>query len=214
MLALDTNVRGVVAYRPIGQVQHSKDIRKRLVQTALELFASRGYYHTSIAEILRNSGCRRGTLYYYFSSKEELGHAVIDESFRLFSERGAASRLRTKEHPIDRMLKLLDDLPSAIRLETTGSLTAGIAARMASVHEGFRQRLVARVAPLYEEFERMIATGVADGQIADSVNPHQLTHFAMVVSHGLQMARQLGQEQLLPDGARGWLRDYLNSLRR
>ncbi len=63
MLALDTNVRGVVAYRPIGQMSHEQDCSKRLVQAALKLFAIQGYYHTSIADILRESGCTRGTLY-------------------------------------------------------------------------------------------------------------------------------------------------------
>ena len=60
----------------------------------------------------------------------------------------------------------------------------------------------------------MIAKGVADGQIADSVDPRQLTHFVMVVGYGLQMVSQLGQEQFLPEDAKGWIRDYLNSLRK
>ena len=64
-----------------------QDLRQHLVEAALKLFASRGYYHTSIADILKESGCKRGTLYHYFSSKEELGYAAIDESFRLIIEK-------------------------------------------------------------------------------------------------------------------------------
>jgi TetR/AcrR family transcriptional repressor of nem operon len=214
MLALDTDVRGMVAYRPIGQMPRPQDCRKRLVQTALRLFSSRGYYHTSIADILRESGCKRGTLYHYFSSKEELGYAAIDESIRLLIEQGAHSHIRSKEHPIDRLLQVLDNLPSTLKLESGHSVRTGIAAGMACVHEGFRQRLATRAIPLFEEFEPMIAKGIADGQIADSVDPHQLTHFVMVVGYGLQMARQLGQEQFLPEDAKGWIRDYLNSLRK
>jgi len=211
--ALDTNVRGMVAYRPIGQMQHPQDCRKRLVQAALRLFVSRGYHNTSIAAILRESDCKRGTLYYYFSSKEELGYAVIDEWIRLLVEQGAHSHIRSKEHPIDRLLKVFADLPSTLKLESGHSVQTGIAAGMAAVHEGFRQRLATRVVPLFQEFEPMIAKGVADGQIADSVDPRQLPHFVMVVGYGLHMARQLGQEQLIPEDAKTWLRDYLNSLR-
>jgi len=191
-----------------------QDCRKRIVQTALRLFASQGYYNTGIADILRESGCKRGSLYYYFSSKEELGYAVIDESIRLLVEQGAHSHIRSKEHPIDRLLAALEDLPSTLKLESGHSVKTGIAAGMACVHEGFRQRLATRTAPLFEEFEPMIAKGIADGQIADSVDPRQLTHFVMVVGYGLQIARQLGQEQLLPADAKDWIRDYLNSLRK
>jgi AcrR family transcriptional regulator len=190
------------------------DTRKRLVQAALKLFASHCYHEASIADILRESGCKRGSLYYHFSSKEELGYAAIDESIRLLIEQGAHSHIRSKEHPIDRLLRVFDDLPSTLKLESGHSVQTGIAAGMAAVHEGFRQRLATRAVPLFQEFEPMIAKGVADGQIADSVDPRQLSHFVMVVGYGLQIARQLGQEQLLPPDAKGWIRDYLNSLRR
>ena len=213
-MALDTNVRGVIAYRPIGQMPHRHDSRKLLVEAALKLFASRGYYHTSIADILKESGCKRGVLYYYFSSKEELGYAAIDESFRLFAERGAASRLRTNEHPIDRLLKVLDDLPSSIKLETTGSLTAGVAGRMASVHDGFRRNVEGHLEMLTNRLLQILRKGVADGQIANSVDPRQLAHVFMIVSHGSQFAELLGQPKVMWEDARLWLKDYLNSLRK
>jgi TetR/AcrR family transcriptional repressor of nem operon len=214
VLGLDTNVKVVVVYRPIGQMSCPQDCRQRIVQTALNLFASRGYYHTSIADILRESGCKRGTLYYYFSSKEELGYAAIDESFRLFAERGAASRLRTNEHPIDRLLKLLDDLPSAIKLETTGALTAGVAGRMAAVHEGFRRRVEGHLAMLTDLLVELMRKGVADGQIADSVDPRVLAHVCFIVSQGSQFADLLGQRKLIWEDARDWLKEYLDSLRK
>jgi len=214
VLGLDTNVKLVVVYRPIGQMPRPQDCRKRIVQTALKLFATRGYYHTSIADILRESDCKRGTLYYYFSSKEELGYAAIDESFRLFIEQGAASRLQTNEHPIDRLLKLLDDLPSAVKLETTGDLTAGVAARMASAHEGFRRRVEERLDWLANDLVEILRKGVADGQIADSVDPRVLAHVCFIVSQGSQFADLLGQRKLIWEDARDWLKEYLNSLRK
>lgn len=116
MLTLDTNVRGVVAYRPVGQMLPSQESRTRLVQTALKLFASRGYHNTSIADILKESGCTRGVLYHYFPSKEELGYAAIDERLRLIIEQGVRSHLQTNEHPIDRLSKALDALPNVIQL--------------------------------------------------------------------------------------------------
>jgi len=214
MLALDTNVKGVVDYQPIGQMTRRQDSRKRLVEAALKLFASRGYHATGIADILRESGCKRGSLYYYFSSKEELGYAAIDESFRLFAERGAVSRLRTNEHPIDRLLKGLDDLPSAMKLETTGSLTAGVAARMASVHEGFRRRVEEHLRRLTDELVGVLRKGVADGQIVDSMDPRQLAHVFFIVSQGSQFADLMGQPKVMWADARRWFAEYLNSLRK
>jgi TetR/AcrR family transcriptional repressor of nem operon len=211
-LRLDTSVRGAVVYRPIGQMPSQKDTRKRLVQTALRLFASRGYYNTGIADILRESGCKRGTLYHYFSSKEDLGYAAIDESVRLLLEQSVLSPLGTKEDPIDRLLRVMDALPSRLDLDETETVTAGIGARMATVHEGFRQRVVERLSLLVDEIERMIRKGIADGQIADTVEPRRLAHTAVIFGHGLQTAGLLEQREI--EEAQRWARDYLNSLRR
>ena len=179
-----------------------QDPRKRLVQTALKLFASRGYHATGIADILRESGCKRGSLYYYFSSKEELGYAAIDEELRLFAEEGAASHLQTNEHPIDRLLKTLDAFPSITRLGTLGSSAADIAVRMASVHEGFRKRFQGNTEALIKEIADIVRRGIADGQIADSVDPRVLTRVFVVMSQGIQLTSLLGQPEDIYEEAR------------
>jgi len=39
-----------------------------------------GYAKTSIDDICRESGVKRGNLYFYFSSKEEIAQAAIDDA--------------------------------------------------------------------------------------------------------------------------------------
>jgi TetR/AcrR family transcriptional repressor of nem operon len=190
-----------------------EDPRKRLVQTALKLFASRGYHNTSIADILRESGCTRGTLYHYFSSKKELGFAAIDEMMRLLVEQGAGRHLRTNGHPIDRLLKMIDELPGVVKLGAGDALTPSIGARMGSVDEEFKQRLEKGYAVLVDELEGILRRGVAEGQIADSVDPLVLAHLFVIVSEGIQFASLLGQREVIWEDARRWLKEYLNSLR-
>jgi AcrR family transcriptional regulator len=213
-LGLDTNVTGVVGYRPIGQMTRRRHCRQRLVQAALKLFCSRGYHHTSIADILRESGCKRGTLYYYFSSKEELGYAAIDEGMELMSRQGAGSHLRTDEHPIDRLLWVVDSLPNTIGSGATVYFGSNIAIRMASVHEGFRDRLRQKWEAMMRQAEENTRKGVADGQIADGVDPVQLVHLMAIICAGIQMSDLLWERQVIAENARRWLKEYLTSLRK
>jgi len=213
MLTLDTNVRDVLAYRPIGQMQHSPDPKKTLVKAALKLFATRGYHNTSIADILRESGCKRGTLYHYFSSKEELGYAAIDETLRLIIEQGSASHLQIDEHPIDRLLWVVDSLPNVTKSEATATSGTDIAVRMASVHEGFRKRLSRKLDAMLKQSEEITRRGVADGQIADSVDPVQLTHLVATICAGSQIGGLLWEREVIWEDAKRWLKEYLNSLR-
>ena len=51
--------------------------RDRLIEAARELFYVHGYEATSIAEVLEKADVNSGSLYYYFSGKEELLLAVL-----------------------------------------------------------------------------------------------------------------------------------------
>jgi len=206
-------VRGVVVYRPVGSMTQRQDCRQRLVQTALKLFASRGYYHTSIADILRESGSTRGSLYYYFPSKKELGYAAIDEMMRLLVEQGVGRHLRSNDHPIDLLLKILDELPTVVKLETIDATASDILVGLASADDDFRKRLDRSVGPLVDELERVLHRGVADGQIMESIDPRVLAHVGVVVMQGIQLTSLLGEQDVFWKDALHWLKEYLNSLR-
>jgi AcrR family transcriptional regulator len=53
--------------------------RQTIIETANRLFYERGYQHTSFTDIVAASGMRRGNITYYFSSKEDLLRAVIEQ---------------------------------------------------------------------------------------------------------------------------------------
>jgi AcrR family transcriptional regulator len=52
--------------------------RQRLLETATELFADKGYAGTSVREIVDRAGVSKPVLYYYFKSKEGLFYAILE----------------------------------------------------------------------------------------------------------------------------------------
>jgi AcrR family transcriptional regulator len=52
--------------------------RERLLETATELFAEKGYAATSVREIVEKAGVSKPVLYYYFKSKEGLFYAIME----------------------------------------------------------------------------------------------------------------------------------------
>ena len=52
--------------------------RQRLLETATELFAEKGYAGTSVREIVEKAGVSKPVLYYYFKSKDGLFYAILD----------------------------------------------------------------------------------------------------------------------------------------
>ena len=55
--------------------------RKLILDKALFLFATDGYYPTSISKIAKEAGISKGLIYNYFSSKEELIVEIVLDGF-------------------------------------------------------------------------------------------------------------------------------------
>ena len=52
--------------------------RKRLMVSAIGLFAEKGYASTSVREIVARAGVTKPVLYYYFKNKEGLLRSILD----------------------------------------------------------------------------------------------------------------------------------------
>lgn len=57
--------------------------KRKIFETSMRLFAEKGYDATSIEEITATVGVAKGTLYYHFSSKEEIFSFLVEEGIKL-----------------------------------------------------------------------------------------------------------------------------------
>lgn len=57
--------------------------KREIFETSMKLFAQKGYDATSIEEITATVGVAKGTLYYHFSSKEEIFNFLVEEGMKL-----------------------------------------------------------------------------------------------------------------------------------
>lgn len=57
--------------------------KRKIFETSMKLFSEKGYDATSIEEITATVGVAKGTLYYHFSSKEEIFNFLIEEGMKL-----------------------------------------------------------------------------------------------------------------------------------
>ena len=82
--------------------------RDRLIEAARELFYVHGYEATSVAEILDRADVNSGSMYHYFSGKEELLLAVLETYKDLLKPVLIDPILANEADPIERIFTLLD----------------------------------------------------------------------------------------------------------
>jgi len=58
--------------------------RRNIIEQSLQLFTVKGYFNTSISDILSATGLTKGGLYGHFRSKEDIWYAVYDEAVSIW----------------------------------------------------------------------------------------------------------------------------------
>jgi AcrR family transcriptional regulator len=87
--------------------------RARLLETAIDIFADKGYAGTSVREIVDRAGVSTPVLYYYFQSKEGLFLAILDMAENL-QKQLLAEILESEGNVLDRLLMLYRRLYAGI----------------------------------------------------------------------------------------------------
>jgi TetR/AcrR family fatty acid metabolism transcriptional regulator len=90
------------------------DKRQRILRGAVDVFAEHGYFNAKVAQIAKAAGVADGTIYLYFSGKEELLITIFREHTR--------SYLQALELRMEGITAAEDRLRTAVRhhLETLG----------------------------------------------------------------------------------------------
>ena len=76
--------------------------KRKIFETSMKLFAEKGYDATSIEEITATVGVAKGTLYYHFSSKEEIINFLIEEGMKLLKN-SIAIKTAGKENCLEKL---------------------------------------------------------------------------------------------------------------
>jgi AcrR family transcriptional regulator len=81
--------------RPAGQ--------NALLEAAREEFSTRGFGSASIRDIAQRAGMSLSAMYHYYSGKQELLHAILDEGLDAYFAACAAALEQVGEEPADRL---------------------------------------------------------------------------------------------------------------
>jgi TetR/AcrR family transcriptional repressor of nem operon len=89
------------------QPVYGSDTRQRLLETAFQLFHEQGYHATGVATILREAGVNPGSMYHFFSSKDDLLLKVLEFALGYLEPMVIGPVEAEAADPIERVFALL-----------------------------------------------------------------------------------------------------------
>jgi len=87
---------------PSEKTLKSADKRRLIVDSAIRVFADKGYHETRISDIARNAKIAYGLVYHYFKNKEEILDTIFVERWGGFI--AAVERIADDDQTVDRKL--------------------------------------------------------------------------------------------------------------
>ncbi|MBU0588933.1 MAG: TetR/AcrR family transcriptional regulator [Gammaproteobacteria bacterium] len=149
---------------------HAKRERRKearpgeLLEAALELFVEKGFAATRAEEVARLAGVSKGTLFLYFSSKEELFKAVVRENISgRFPEWNAEFAAFTGSTPdlLRYCLKVWWERVGATKASGITKLMTSEASNFPELAEFYRHEVIE---PGHELIRRILQRGVDRGE--------------------------------------------------
>ena len=161
--------------------------RENVLSHAAALIRERGFRSTSIGDLLERADVQKGSFYYYFPSKEALGHAVLDRWIEelnvhlldpLTAEAGAP--------PLDRITACLEGfVTEQDKSGCRGGCPFGnLAIELADVHEGFRERLSSAFRSLADGFSTLLDRAKVAGTLRQDADAKALGEFLVATIEG------------------------------
>lgn len=188
------------------------DIRERIIEVAADLFLRQGYGPTGIAQILDAAGILRGTLYYYFPTKEDLLLATLEWRKKMMWPEVMQPVFDRLDDPLERLFGILDGYRQLLLMceFQVGCPIGNLALELSETHPRVRQLL----AENFDNWKEAVRECLDEARtrLPSEAKPADLAHFVLTVMEGAVMLARTYRTISCYDRAITMLRDYFERL--
>ncbi|MEM8673715.1 MAG: TetR family transcriptional regulator C-terminal domain-containing protein [Cyanobacteria bacterium P01_G01_bin.67] len=155
--------------------------RAQLIDVGSNAIVQRGFNAASINDILTEAGVPKGSFYYYFSSKEDFGLAIIDDFAARYQKRIMDFLEDERYSPLTRLRNYFEAKITDMKTCkcTDGCLIGNLAQELSAQNELFRDRLNQIFHCWEKYFTHCLSAAVATGELEDSPHLDQLAKFIL-----------------------------------
>jgi AcrR family transcriptional regulator len=82
--------------------------RQNIIEASLRLFCVKGYYNTSINDILQATGLTKGGLYGHYASKEDIWYAAYDQAMTIWKA-AVFQGIESGSNPLERIKTFIEN---------------------------------------------------------------------------------------------------------
>ncbi len=190
----------------------AQETRAKIIRQAAELFNQQGYAGSSISDIMKATGLKKGGIYNHFKSKDELALEAFDYAYNQVSQR-IWSVVKTKRHAIERLQAMVssylifsDDPPIA-----GGCPILNTAIETDDTDSPLRDRALQAMKSSRSLIVRILQTGIEKGEVRPTIEPDTVATIIFSILEGAIMMSKLERNPIHLERAVAHLQEYIQN---
>ena len=130
--------------------------KEKLLEAAQQLMLAKGFAATTVDEICEAAGFTKGSFFHYFTSKEQLGKAVLDRFFLAMVQKVQKGSFHGKSDPLQHIYDYVDCFSDLTKdpLLANGCLLGNFAQELSDTHPEIRSLCAQRFSQWAEALKR------------------------------------------------------------
>jgi TetR/AcrR family transcriptional repressor of nem operon len=156
----------------------TKDI---IIAHAARIIRKKGFNNTGIAEILSSAGVPKGSFYFYFKSKEDLGLALVDYYYRVITSMGEPLLRDSDPSPRKRLEKFFLAFEDLFESEDwkSGCPLGNLTQEMGTLNPAFRLKLRNAFNGMEKGLEDCLEEARRAGEMETEVDVAEIANFIL-----------------------------------
>jgi TetR/AcrR family transcriptional repressor of nem operon len=190
--------------------------RHNIIEKSMDLFSVKGFFNTSIADIVQATGLTKGGLYGHFKNKEDIWYAVYDECVRIW-KRIVFDGVAAISDPLERIDRVVEN---SLKNYLGGGVFEGGCFLLNSLVDlaGQAPAMSNHVLAGFTGFARLLARWLTEaarqGMLKEEVNLSEVANFMVIAVNGAAPLYAASKDPAVWQHALSQLRFYTRSLRK
>lgn len=179
--------------RPPKVNRDNPDTRDALVRCGTEILTEQGFLSTGIDAVLSRVGVPKGSFYHYFQSKEDFGHAVLENYAGYFARKLDRCLLDASRPPLARIAAFVEEAKAGMqRFEyRRGCLVGNLGQEVTQLPEAFRESLEAILLSWQQRLALCLEAAKAEGELAADADCERWAAFFWIGWEGAVLRARL-----------------------
>ncbi len=186
--------------------------REMILERCAQLFSKQGYFGSSLADIMHETGLEKGGIYNHFSSKEQLALEAFDYSFSLLQQRMRVA-LEGKTHAVERLYAILTYFQSLLEEPVIdgGCPILNTAVEADDAQPALRERALHAMDSLRDTIVRIVAKGIRREELRPNIDVSACATLFVATLEGAVMMSKLYRDTVYMRQATKHLRWYIDT---